>query len=156
MTKTTEKQTWIIEEDAMCITDVDPVAYPSHLRVQYNGQWFHINPDDFWGWMYETGRIDHYERGTIRVNQYTYSPDELWHSETLSGALDIALIEYRKSGASMTAEEADWLSDIRQPQPAGPEVPGATWQEHAEAEAAELPPFSTRGWAEFVNHTENR
>lgn len=113
-----KKQPEAIVEAEVCflaITDRDPNLQGDTLRIQYNGHWFHLSAFDFFGWMYETGRVTHYGEDLVCDGRYKYTFEEFIRARSL----DAEFIAYRLAGGMVNPENRDWLSDIRAPQPAG-------------------------------------
>ncbi|MCO6493744.1 MAG: hypothetical protein J5I98_35315 [Phaeodactylibacter sp.] len=120
-----------ITEEEVCfltVTDRDPNLQGDLLRVQYNEHWFHLSAFDFFGWMYETGRITHYGEDLVCDGHYKYTFEEFIRARNL----DAEFIAYQQAGAPMKPEKTDWLSDIRAPQPAG-EYPATGYTPDQEA-----------------------
>lgn len=153
MTKYAEKQPAAIVEAEVCFYDIDTVLYGDTFQVMPTPTafWAEYSVSDFFGYLQDIGRIDYADNDAERVgaDHCSYTFQEFWRSLAISTEGEKLIYEY------CTWKNNEWLRGIRQPQPAGPEVPSASSREHAQAEAAELPAFSTRSWAEFIDHTEN-
>lgn len=117
----------VVEDDACFrLNDIDPVLYG-------NGKMFRFQPDDasewlcrsfpdFAGWLYETGRIGHYSDkgdGLIVSGGYEYTYPQFLRDMALSGEIDSLIRQYEQCRGG----DDRWISDIRDPQPAGDLLP---------------------------------
>jgi len=101
--------------------DLDPVLYGDLFRVKLapGSPWLGYSFSEFAGWLKDTGRIEHQDndREYISAHCMGQSYQEFWRDLAISMEADSLIREWVTCGKRRDHDA--WISEIRQPSPAG-------------------------------------